>query len=161
MELSEPPTATTMIAKESEEGERRRVNQDLQPPDDLQLAPQSGYLYPYIYQLHLTKAAPKRMYSHQQISREEGRINFGHCNNLGSFADAQQVVQIGSDSQPLVDRTGAVIGTVSRPPIQKPVCAPSRTLSPAIANEAPVSGTAISTHEHDEVILPSNIRARA
>jgi len=135
--------------------------QDVQLPDDPQLAPQSRYLYPYTYQLHLTKAPPKRMYSHQQLSLEEGHINFGHRDNLGNFADAQQVVQIGSDTQPLVDQTGAVIGTVSRPPIQKPVWAPSRTLSPAIANEAPVSRTAISTHEHNEVILPSNIRARA
>jgi hypothetical protein len=121
-----------------------------------QLALQSRYLYPYTYQLHLTKAAPKRMYSHQQLSLEEGHYKFGHYDHLDSFADAQQVVQIGSDSQPLVDH-GAVIGTVSRPPIQKPVYTPSRTLSPAIANKAPVSGTAISTYEHDEVILPSNI----
>jgi hypothetical protein len=95
------------------------------------------------------------MYSHQQLSLEEGHYKFGHYGHLDSFADAQQVVQIGPDSQPLVDH-GAVIGTVSRPPIQKPVYTPSRTLSSAITHKAPVSGTAISTHEH-EVILPSNI----
>jgi hypothetical protein len=83
-----------------------------------------------------------------------------HDGHLSSFADAQQVAQIDSNSQPLVDQTGAVIGTVSRPLIQRPVYPPLRTLSkPIIANKAPVSRTAISPYEPVEVIFPLNIRA--
>jgi hypothetical protein len=96
----------------------------------------------------------------KELPLEAAHMQSWHDGHLSSFADAQQVVQIDSDSQLLVDQTGAVIGTVSRPPIQRPVCAPLRTLSkPAVANEAPVSGTAISPHEPTKVIFPLNIQA--
>jgi hypothetical protein len=102
------------------------------------------------------------MHFQQQLPFEAGYIEFGHHDNLGGFADAQQVVQIGFYSQPLLDQTGAVIGTVSRPPIQRPVCAPLRTLSKqAVAKKAPVSGTAISPHKPVEVTLPSISQDRA
>lgn len=66
------------------------------------------------------------MHSQQQPPFEAGRVQFGHYDQLDSFADAQQVAQTGSEGEPLVDQ----YATVSLPPkIQRPVCTPSSTLS--------------------------------
>jgi hypothetical protein len=72
------------------------------------------------------------MHSQQQPPFEAGCIQLGHYDYLGIFGDAQQVVQIGFYSEPLVDQ----YATVSLPPkIQRPVCNYSRTLSDsAMAN---------------------------
>jgi hypothetical protein len=72
------------------------------------------------------------MHSQQQPPFEAGRTQFGHYDHLDNFADAQQVVQIGVESEPLVDQ----YAIVSLPPkIQRPVFTPSRTLSDsAMAN---------------------------